>query len=324
MLTDEPLSNETHGMPRAVVNTFAPSTASATAGHDGGICGKIELEYETIGSPTDPPLLMIMGFTAQMTLWPDGLCQMLADRGRYVIRFDNRDCGLSTKLDGAEVDLGAVMLAALADRPEDVPAVPYTLSDMADDAAGLLDHLGIDSAHILGASMGGMIAQTFALRHTARTRTLVSVMSSPGDPEVSQPTPEAAEALLSPPPTEREAYLEHSMAAQVWHSKKYFDAAEMREQNARDFDRSFYPEGGPRQLAAIYASGRRSADLPNLDVPTLVIHGRDDTLIPPAGGFRTAELIPGSNLLFMSDMGHDLPEPLWPAFVDAVISHTNR
>ena len=150
----------------------------------------ITVEFDTFGSSSDPALLLIMGFTAQMTLWDERFCRMLADAGLYVIRFDNRDCGLSTKLDGVPVDLGAVMMAALSDQP--VPEVPYTLSDMAADAAGLLDHLGIERAHIMGASMGGMIAQTFAIEYPQRTRSLVSVMSMPGEPEVGQPTPEAA------------------------------------------------------------------------------------------------------------------------------------
>ncbi|HEY4333880.1 MAG TPA: alpha/beta hydrolase [Ilumatobacteraceae bacterium] len=299
-------------MPQAIVNTVGSSSAPVT------------LEYETFGEPGNPPLLMIMGFTAQLTLWGEKFCRRLADRGRFVIVFDNRDCGLSTKLDGVEVDVGGVMAAALSDRPDLLPEVPYTLADMADDAAGLLDHLGIGAAHILGASMGGMIAQTFAIRHHARTTTLISIMSTTGDPEVSEPTPEAATALLTPPPPDRAGYLESCRATSVWHSKKYYDEDEMLAQAGRDYDRSFYPEGANRQLAAIYASGRRSADLPHLDVPTLVIHGRDDTLLPPVGGFRTAELIPGANLLFMADMGHDLPEPLWPVIVDAIISHTDR
>jgi pimeloyl-ACP methyl ester carboxylesterase len=202
--------------------------------------------------------------------------------------------------------------------------VPYTLSDMAADAVGLLDALGIDRAHVVGASMGGMIVQHMAIEHPARVRSLVSVMSMPGEPEVGQPTPEAAAALLAPPPTERQAYIDASVNWMVWHSKKHRDEARTREQAAADYDRSFYPDGAPRQLAAIYASGRRTEGLSQLDVPTLVIHGRDDTLITPSGGFRTAELVPGADLLYVADMGHDLPEPLWPFFVDVVVAHTRR
>jgi pimeloyl-ACP methyl ester carboxylesterase len=282
----------------------------------------MHLEYDTFGSPSDPALLLIMGFTAQMTQWEEPFCQMLADAGLFVIRFDNRDCGLSTKLDGQTADVPAVMAAAFAD--ETPPAVPYTLSHMAADAIALLDHLSIDTAHVLGASMGGMIAQTVAIEHPTRVRSLVSVMSQPGEPEVGQPSPEAAEALFAPPPTTREEYIDSSPIWMVWQSKKYRDEARVKLNAARDFDRSFYPEGAARQMAAIYASGRRTVALQHLDVPTLVIHGRDDTLITPSGGFRTAELIPGANLLFVADMGHDMPEPLWPMLVDAIVGHTRR
>lgn len=282
----------------------------------------MELEYDTVGSSADPALLLIMGFTAQMTQWEDSFCKLLADGGFFVVRFDNRDCGLSTKLDGQMPDLAATMAAAFADTPP--PAVPYTLTDMAADAVGLLDHLGIDRAHVLGASMGGMIAQTVSIEHPLRVRSLVSVMSQPGELEVGQPTAAAAAALFSPPPTTRQEYIDDSPRWMVWHSKKYRDEDRVRENAARDFDRSFYPEGAMRQLAAIYASGRRTDALQKLNVPTLVIHGRDDELITPSGGFRTAELIPGANLLFMADMGHDLPEPLWPFVTDAIISHLRR
>jgi pimeloyl-ACP methyl ester carboxylesterase len=282
----------------------------------------IELEYDTFGSPDDPTLLLIMGFSAQMTAWDEKFCQLFADAGLFVVRFDNRDCGLSTKLDGQTVDVGAVILAALADQP--VPPVPYTLSDMAADAVGLLDHLGVERAHVMGASMGGMIAQHVAIEHPSRVRSLVSIMSMPGEPEVGQPTPEAGAALLEPPPTNREDYIESAPKWMIWQSKKYADLDEVKADAARSFDRSFYPEGSPRQLAAIYASGRRTEGLQGLDVPTLVIHGRDDTLIAPSGGFRTAELVPGAHLLFVADMGHDMPQPLWPLFVDSIVSHVRR
>ena len=172
--------------------------------------------------------------------------------------------------------------------------------------------------------MGGMIAQTVAINHPDRVRSLISVMSQPGEPEVGQPAPEAAEAIFAQPPTDRDGYIEAAPQWMVWQSKKYRNEARSKMLAAREFDRSFYPEGAPRQLAAIYGSGRRTAGLQALDVPTLVIHGRDDLLITPSGGFRTAELIPGAHLLFVADMGHDLPEPLWPLITDAVLSHTSR
>jgi pimeloyl-ACP methyl ester carboxylesterase len=282
----------------------------------------MELEYDTFGSPDDPTLLLVMGFTAQMTAWDDEFCRMLAAGGFHVVRFDNRDCGLSTKLDGQTVDLGELMTAVFSGQP--VPAVPYTLSDMAADAIGLLDHLGIERAHIMGASMGGMIVQTMATEHPTRVRSLISVMSMPGEPDVGQPAPEVAAVLLSPPATDRQGYIDESPKWMVWQSKKYRDEQKVKENAAASYDRSFYPEGGPRQMAAIYASGARTEGLQQLDVPTLVIHGRDDTLITPSGGLRTAELIPGAHLLFVADMGHDMPEPLWPLFVDSIHGHLRR
>lgn len=281
--------------------------------------GTVELEYETMGSSSNPPVLLVMGFGAQMITWTDSFCAGLVDQGLFVIRFDNRDCGLSTKLDGVSAEPDAVMAAALSGSP--IPAVPYTLSDMADDAFGLLTHLGIESAHIVGASMGGMIVQTMAIEHPERVRSLTSIMSMTGEFEYGSPTPEAATVLLSPPPTEREAYIDYSIKYSVWQSKRYFDAERNRREAARSYDRSFYPEGSSRQLAAIYASGSRADGLRALTTPTLVIHGTDDTLLPPEGGRRTAELVPNSTLLMVADMGHDSPEPLDGLLTGAIGAH---
>ena len=276
----------------------------------------IEVEYDTFGKQGDPALLLIMGFGAQMVAWDVAFVKMLADRGLFVIRFDNRDCGLSTKLDGVAVDTDKVVAAALLEQP--IPPVPYTLSDMANDARGLLDHLGIEKAHIMGASMGGMIAQVFAIEHPTRTASLISVMSMPGEPETMQSTPEAMTALLAVPPSDRAGFIEHSLAYQAFQSKKYRSDDLSRKNAARDFDRSFYPQGSPRQLAAIYASGRRTEALAALKTRTLVIHGTDDTLISPVAAHRTAEIIPGAQLVMVEDMGHDLPQPLWPKVVDTI------
>jgi pimeloyl-ACP methyl ester carboxylesterase len=286
------------------------------------VAGDIELEYETFGSPDDPAMLLIMGFTAQMTDWPSEFCQQLADSGRYVIRFDNRDCGLSTKLDGQLIDPMPVMMAALSEG--EVPPVPYTLSDMASDAIGLLDALGIDRAHIVGASMGGMIAQHVAIEHPGRVISLTSIMSTPGEPEVGTPSPEAIAALLTPPPVDRAGYIDASARWLTWQSKTYADQDANRQRAAENYDRSFYPEGSTRQLAAIYASGRRTVGLQGVTLPTLVIHGRDDALISWSGGARTAELVPGAHLLLVADMGHDLPRPLWPVLVDSLVSHASN
>ncbi len=280
----------------------------------------IELDFETRGDPAHPALLVVNGYTAQRISSPDGFLDRLVAQGLFVITFDNRDCGLSGKLDGQKVNPGAVLRAVLAgDEP---PAVPYTLSDMAADAVALLDHLGIEQAHIVGSSMGGMIVQTIAIEHPNRVASLTSIMSSPGDPRTGKPTPEARDALLTPPPAEREAFIAQSVSSKVWGSRKYYDPDAVRAQAAANYDRSFYPEGATRQLAAIYASGDRSAGLAALDVPTLVIHGRDDTLITPEGGERTAELVPGARFLYVSDMGHDLPAPLWPMLAEAIGGHT--
>ena len=282
----------------------------------------ITIEYETFGNPADPALLLISGFSAQLTSWHENLCKLFAAQNFHVVRFDNRDCGLSTKLDGVVVNTTAVITAALMEEP--IPEVPYTLTHMAADAMGVLDGLGIAKAHVMGASMGGMIAQTVAIEHPHRVLSLTSVMSQPGEPEVGQPTPEAMESFFTAPPTSREEYLDSSASWLVWHSKKYRDAQRTRAQAAVDFDRSFYPEGGPRQLAAIYASGRRSEGLAKLTMPTLVLHGLDDTLIAPDGGERTAQIIPGAKLVMLEDMGHDLPEPLWPRYVSEFLELTTR
>jgi len=281
---------------------------------------QIELEYDHFGNPTDPALLLIMGFTAQMVAWDEEFCKQLADRGHFVIRFDNRDCGLSTKLHGVPSNSDAVIMAAMMET--EMPPVPYTLSDMAADAMQVLDHLNIERAHIMGASMGGMIAQTVAIEHPHRVKTLISIMSQPGELTVGQPTQEAMELIVTPAPSDRDEYIAFAPKWQLWQSKKYRSDEVSRRNAIRDFDRSNYPEGGPRQMAAIYASGSRAEGLQKLQVPTLVIHGTDDQLITPSGGERTAELIPNSTLLMVDDMGHDMPQPLWPLYLDAISKHT--
>ena len=279
----------------------------------------VELEFDTFGSSEDPALLLVMGFTAQMTAWDVDFCRGLAERGYFVVRYDNRDCGLSTKFDGAAVDPMAVMAAALSNEP--LPPVPYTLSEMAADGIGLLDHLAIARAHVVGASMGGMIVQMMAIEHPTRLRSMISIMSMTGDPEYGQASPEAMGALLAAPPVERDAYIESADRWGIWASKKYGDPGEARVRAAESYDRSFYPEGGSRQLAAIFATGDRTERLRSVKAPTLVIHGRDDTLIGPSGGVRTAEVIDGAHLLLMADMGHDLPKQLHPIYFDVMSSH---
>jgi pimeloyl-ACP methyl ester carboxylesterase len=276
----------------------------------------IEIEYETFGDPKNPALILMEGHGAQMVKWDTEYCKMFAAKNLFVIRFDNRDCGLSTKFDGIDVDLGAVLKAALLE--ETVPPVPYTLSDMASDVVGLLDFLKIDRAHIFGVSLGGMIAQVLTIEHPTRVRSLISVMSMSGEPEFGQSQPDAINALLSETPSDRAGYIEHSVVYQVYHSKKYRSDEFSKTSAARDFDRMYYPQGSTRQLAAVYASGRRTEQLRAVKTPTLVIHGKDDTLISPSGGERTAELIPNAKLVLVDDMGHDMPKPLWGYLVELI------
>ena len=283
----------------------------------------IRIEYETFGEPTDPALLLVSGFTSQLTSWDERLCEALAAQQRFVIRYDNRDVGLSTHFDGVRASLADVMRFRRGDGPR--PDVPYALSDMAADGIGLLDALGIAKAHVVGASMGGMIVQTMAIEHPTRVASLTSIMSHTGERDIGRSTKEANDALMSPPPGEREAYVEYTVRnAAIWSSLRYF-AGELEARRARaaaDFDRMFYPEGATRQIAAIMVAPDRADALRALDVSTLVVHGRDDTLITPSGGERTAALVPGAHFLMVADMGHDLPIALWPLLVAAIAGIT--
>jgi pimeloyl-ACP methyl ester carboxylesterase len=280
----------------------------------------IEIAYEAFGEASDPPLMLIMGIGSQMINWPEGFCEELAGRGLYVVRFDNRDAGESTHLDEAgKVDISAVLNG-------DTSSAPYTLSDMADDVAGLLDALEIDGAHIVGASMGGMIAQTFALEHGDRTRSLISIMSTTGDPELPGATEEAQAVLLQPSAQSREELIERSVASYRVLGSPGFEIDEdyLRERAGRSWDRGYDPPGFGRQLAAIYASGNRTERLRSLRVPTLVIHGEDDPLIRLTSGQATAAAIEGAELLTIPGMGHDLPRGAWPQIVDAMAALVER
>jgi pimeloyl-ACP methyl ester carboxylesterase len=304
-----------HGSPGCAILPPVP-TITTPAG--------IDLAYETIGSPADPPLLLVPGYGTQLIAWPRGFSERLAAGGRLVIEYDNRDSGLSSKLDGVGVDMEALVAAAGEEDADRIAALaPYTLSDLAGDAAALLDALGIDRAHVLGASMGGMIAQQLAIERPERLLSLTSKMSTTGEPEFGQPTQEALEALLTPSPTERSAYIKASSAkGMIWASRRYGDRGRLEALAAESYDRCFYPEGVGRQLGAILATGSRADGLRALAVPTLVIHGLDDTLIAPSGGERTAALIPDAHLMQVEDMGHDRPESLWPLLTGAILEHT--
>ena len=286
--------------------------------------GDVTIEYETVGSPADPPLVLVVGFGAQLIAWRRGFCERLAAAGRFVISFDNRDCGLSFKLDGRAADVSSIAAAASSgDFARAKALAPYTLSEMSDDALSLLSVLGIERAHVVGSSMGGMIAQTMAIEHPERLLTLTSMMSTTGEPEFGQSTPEATQALLTPAPADRAGYVDAIERSMIWRSKKYPELADARELAGQSYDRCYYPEGVTRQLAAMIASGSRAEQLRRVHIPTLVIHGLDDTLIAPSGGERTAALIPNARLMLLEDMGHDRPEPIWPQICGAILEHTD-
>jgi pimeloyl-ACP methyl ester carboxylesterase len=265
-------------------------------------------------------VLLIMGLGTQMIGWPEGFCDALAEHGLFVVRFDNRDVGLSTHLEG-DADVFA-LLASVGSNA--APAVPYLLADMAGDAVGLLDHLRVARAHVVGASMGGMIAQEIAISHPDRVSTLTSIMSTTGEPTVGLPTAEAMEVLLAPPARTRDEAADHRIRhAHVWGSPGLLDEARLRSYSNALWDRDHDPRGPARQIAAILASGSRAERLAALDIPTLVIHGTADTLVQPSGGERTAEVIPDAKLLLIEGMGHELPVPLWDELVEAISTHAS-
>ena len=283
----------------------------------------LQFYVETLGSPGDPAMLLVNGFGSQINGFDPGMADLFARRERFVVRYDNRDVGLSTRLHGQPIPVAALVDARR--NGTELPDVAYTFSEMAADGMAILSALGIERAHVVGSSMGGMIAQTMAIEHTDRLLSLTSIMSTTGEPDVGQSTSEANTALMGAPATTREEYISqgvHNRA--VYSSKRYYDPEFEAFRLARDWDRGLYPEGTARQLCAIYAAGSRAEGLAALDVPTLVIHGRDDTLIQPSGGLRTAELVRGSVFALISDMGHDYPRQLWPTLVDLIVTHQDR
>ena len=287
----------------------------------------IELAYDSFGDddPKAQPLLLIMGLGTQMIAWDEAFCEQLAANGYHVIRFDNRDIGESTRLDHAGVpEVGRLLMQAVAGLPVDAGAVPYTLADMAADAVGLLDALGIASAHVVGASMGGAIGQEIALRYPKRVRTLVSIMATSGAPGLPPPTPQALQVLMTPTPTDRAGYIErHAKVMQVLRGPGAFPEEEALDaaRAARAFDRGVNPAGYARQLAAIIASGSRKERLAFLLTPTLVLHGDRDPLVPIACGIDVARTVPGARMVTIPGMGHALPKSAWPAIIDAIAEH---
>lgn len=279
----------------------------------------IDIEYETFGDPKAAPLLLVMGLGAQMISWDESFCEQLAGRGFYVIRFDNRDSGLSTKMEVAgEPDV----MAAFAGQGK--PA--YTLDELADDAVALLDGLHIRAAHVVGASMGGFIAQLIAINHPDRVLSLTSIMSGPGGHDTVAPWPEASEVLTRMPPESREGRIEHG----VWIRRiltgagnPFDEVAELR-RTTRAVDRSYYPPGTGRQLVAILAAHSRLERLGQVKAPTLVIHGLDDPLVPVENGRRVADAVPGARLLEFEGMGHNMPERFWSTILDAIVDTARK
>jgi pimeloyl-ACP methyl ester carboxylesterase len=279
----------------------------------------ITLCYETFGDASDPTALLIMGLGTQMIAWQEDFCRELAGRGLHVVRFDNRDIGRSSHVEGRPPT--ALQLLRRSRR-----AARYTLGDMAEDTAGLLRELDLAPAHVIGASMGGMIAHTLAARHREMARSLVSIMSNTGSIRHGQPSPRLYPMFLRRAPREREPFIDHMehVFVKIGSRRLPRDPLELRELAAHSYDRDHDAAGPGRQLAAIIASGDRTAELRRIVAPTLVIHGTDDPLVAPSGGRATARAIPGAQLMMVDGMGHDLPRAVWPQLIDAIAAHTLR
>jgi pimeloyl-ACP methyl ester carboxylesterase len=276
----------------------------------------IDIEYRTEGDPTDPVLLLVMGLGGQLIAWPQGFVDGLRSRGFCVIRHDNRDCGLSTKFEGTP-DISSLFAG-------DTASAPYRIEDMADDAAALLAELGVRKAHVVGVSMGGMIAQAMVINHQDRLLSACSIMSTTGDRSVGAPTGEAIAALLRPIATSREEAVQASLeGSRVIGSPKYPTDEEFLRRRAEDaYDRSYCPEGTARQLAAVLASPDRTEGLHGARLPFLVVHGEADPLVTLSGGEATSAAVSGSKFVTIPGMGHDLPEPLWAEITEAIVTNT--
>ncbi|MHB8681969.1 MAG: alpha/beta fold hydrolase [Acidimicrobiales bacterium] len=282
--------------------------------------GEIEICYDRRGRPEDPLVVLVSGLSRPLVSWDDGFVDLLVDEGFSVLRFDNRDAGRSTSFDGAPpFDFAAALRG-------DRTVVTYTLDDMADDVAGLLEVLGLGPAHFVGVSMGGMIAQMVAARHRHLVRSLCSIMSTTGARDVGHPTPEAHATLFKSAPTERDAYIEYQLATQlvIGSPPPLADPDYRRALFGRAFDHGVNPRGTGRQLMAIVASGDRTAAVSTIEAPTLVIHGERDALVAMSGGVATAAAIAGATTLFIPGMGHDLPPALWPQIVGAIVANAAR
>lgn len=280
----------------------------------------VEIAYQEVGDADGEPLLLVMGLGTQMLAWDGEFCELLAGRGFRVVRFDNRDIGHSTMIESAGVPKRADLFLGRR------ASAPYLLSDMAADAIGLMDHLGISSAHVTGASMGGMIGQTLAIEHPERVRSLVSIMSTTGSRRVGTPTFKAFGLMLAKAPRDRDDYVERILKTfRVVGSPAYpTDEARLRELAGQMYDRSHNPRGILRQMHAITASGDRTTALRRLRLPAAAIHGTADALVRPSGGRATARAIPGARLRLVEGMGHDLPRALWPVFAGDIADTASR
>ena len=283
----------------------------------------IEIAYETIGDPNSKPLLLIAGLGSQLLAWSDEICEILANNGFFVIRFDNRDVGLSTKFDSAGIP-DMMEIAATYTRGE-IPKLPYTLEDMADDAIGVLDALNVEKAHICGASMGGMIAQIIAYRHPSRVQSLIVIMSTTGNPTLPQAKPEIMAQFFAPVPSEREAYIEEMVKRDsLIYGNFEYDEIQGREYRTKEYDRSYYPEGIARQMAAMAVPGNIQPKISAIKAPTLVIHGRKDPFNSVEAGKEIASTIPGAELLLLDGMGHSFPHDVLEQILNALIANSNK
>jgi pimeloyl-ACP methyl ester carboxylesterase len=280
----------------------------------------IELEYDITGDAGAPPLVLVMGFAQQMIAWDPRFCARIAGRGFRVVRFDNRDVGLSTKL--SHYGTPDFMRVMMGDRA----AAPYAIEEMADDLAALIDALDLPAAHVVGASMGGFIVQEAAIRHPDRVLSMTSIMSTTGNRSVAQSKPQALAMLIMPPPTDRAGMLER--AVKLWKTIGSpgfpFDEERILQRAGAAWDRNHDAEGVARQAAAVFTQRDRTADLGKVRAPTAVVHGAEDPLVTLSGGEATARAIPGARLTVIPGMGHDLPEGAWDALVDAIVDNACR
>ena len=283
----------------------------------------IEIEYEAIGDPTSKPLLLIAGLGSQLLAWSDEMCEKIAENGFFVIKFDNRDVGLSTKFDSAGIP--DMMEIATAYARGEIPKLPYTLEDMTDDAIGVLDALNIGKAHICGASMGGMIAQIIAYRHPSRVQSLIVIISTTGNPTLPQAKPEIMAQFFAPVPPEREAYIEEMVKRDsLIYGNFEYDEIQGREYRTKEYDRSYYPEGIARQMAAMAVPGNIQPIISSIKAPTLVIHGKEDPFNSVEAGKEIASTIPGAELLLIDGMGHSFPLEVIPRIVNALVANSNK